>query len=153
MLLVLQRSNVSNIQMDVKRLWHIKIVPAADNEGWGEFTCALIASIRRTVGNIFQPADATRLQRFENLDWVDGWQTPPHKALHRAISKRFPDTAASSTQVINGFMSALDADSPAGLSGPDLLRTFRRRLIGYSDCSTQASSFCWISSSVQDPRV
>ena len=47
------------IQMDVKKLWHIKTMPAADNEDSGEFTTALITSIRRTVRNILQLADAT----------------------------------------------------------------------------------------------
>ena len=42
------------IQMDVKKLWHFKTMPAADNEDSGEFTTALITSIRRTVRNILQ---------------------------------------------------------------------------------------------------
>ena len=40
------------LQMDVKKLWHIKTMPAAENEDSGQFTSALISSMRRTMRNI-----------------------------------------------------------------------------------------------------
>ena len=120
------------IQMDVKKLWHIKTMPAADNEDSGEFTTALITSIRRTVRNILQLADATGTQSFDDDDWVDGWQTPLHKALHRAINRRSPTTAASLTQILDGFCSAMESDSAHGSRGPEVLVVWRG---GYPDSS------------------
>ena len=132
--------------MDVKKLWHIKTMPAADNEDSGEFTTALITSIRRTVRNILQLADATGTQSFDDSDWVDDWQTPLHKALHRAINRRSPTTAASLTQVIDGFCSAMDTDRTHGSRGPETLGSLERRLTDFFDHSAQASAIQRLSS-------
>lgn len=128
------------IQVDVKKRCRMNTMPAADNEDSGEFTSTLSTSIRRTVRNILQLADSTGVQRFEDSDWVDGWQNPLHKALHRATSRRSPDIATSLTQAIDGFLSAMDTDPSGGLPGPDLLHSLEKRLTGYCDHSTRASS-------------
>ena len=96
--------------------------------------------------NILQLADATGTQSFDDADWVDGWQTPLHKALHRAINRRSPTTAASLTQIIHGFCSAMESDCTHGSRGPEVLRGLERRLSGFFDTSTQASAIQRLSS-------
>lgn len=65
---------------------------------------------------------------------------PLHKALHLTVSRRSRETAASLTQVLGGFITAMDADRAAGISGPPLLRASEGRLTSYFDHSTQASA-------------
>ena len=132
--------------MDVKKLWHIKTMPAAENEDSGQFTSALISSMRRTMRNILELADADGQQTFECSTWVDGWQTPLHKALHRSINRRDPDVAASLMQILDSFFHALDKDSASGTGGQDLFAGLERRLISYFDKSDQAGAIKRLSS-------
>ena len=134
------------LQMDVKKLWHIKTMPAAENEDSGQFTSALISSMRRTMRNILELADADGQQTFECSTWVDGWQTPLHKALHRSINRRDPDVAASLMQILDSFFHALDKDSASGTGGQDLFAGLERRLISYFDKSDQAGAIKRLSS-------
>lgn len=117
------------LQIDVKKLWHIKTTPAADKEDSGRFTSALISSMRRTMRNILELADACGEQCFESTNWVDGWQTPLREALHRSISRRSPDIAASSTQIIDCFLSAIDSDRARDKRAPLLFGDLERCLI------------------------
>ncbi|CAM9560625.1 unnamed protein product, partial [Sphacelaria rigidula] len=65
---------------------------------------------------------------------------PLQKALHRSISRRSPDIAASLTQIPDGFLAEMDPDRAEGKTGPVLLSDLERRLIGYFDKSYQASA-------------
>lgn len=64
--------------------------------------------------HILELADATARQRFNNPDWVDSWQAPLYRVLHRSIGRRSPDVAASLTQIIDTFVAALDQDRADG---------------------------------------
>ena len=132
--------------MDVKKLWHIKTMPAAEKEDSGQFTSALISSMRRTMRNILELADADGQQTFECSTWVDGWQTPLHKALHRSISRRDPDVTASLMQTFDSLFAALEKDHAAGRGDPAILGDLELRVIGYFDKSDQASAIERLSS-------
>ena len=85
-------------------------------------------------------------QSFECSTWVDGWQTPLHKALHRSIRRRDPDVTASLMQIFDSFFAALEKDGAAGRGGPALFADLERRIISYFDKSDQASAIKRLSS-------
>lgn len=93
-------------------------MPAADHEDSGQFTSGLISSIRRTMRNILERADATGVPCLEDSDWVDGWQAPLREATHRSISRRSSDVAASLTQIVDTFFAALDTYRSNGTRAP-----------------------------------
>lgn len=88
--------------------------PAADNKDSGHLTSALNTFIRRSAQNILWLADFTGAQRFDFLEWVDGWQVRLHEALHSGINCRSPDTAAARRQILDGFMVAMDPNRTSG---------------------------------------
>lgn len=97
------------LQMDVKNLRHIK--PASCFQQRLPTIYLWLNSIFPSYSeNILKLVDITEQQASENSDWVDGWGTPFHKALHRSDSRRLPDVAAFLMQIINKFFATLEKD-------------------------------------------
>lgn len=97
--------------------------------------------------NILELADTTGQQLFESPDCTDGWQTPLQKALHRSIGRRSPDVAASSTQIVDTFVAAMDPVRVHGKAAPTIFADLERRdTSSYFDTSDQAGAIQRISS-------